>query len=386
MKLLKKIVPLATVVTTTAGVVPMVTSCTTDDGNWIDGTKLYDTSNFDYYTDDDDNQIAVYDEEGHFDWLRTTELATEIYIAQFDENPDLIYNDFKSSLNQWNHVITLLPQYIQFFWTNELIPQVVNFIIKRIGGFKPNPKTVKLITILVNMIIPYSPIRTVKINKLRGKLNDFVVEHQRPIYGQWLSPLASYNEAINVDLSFPFDFDFLPDFVIQFIEEVLGIKSSFEIRVEATAETQMTKIPVCVWGDTLVRTKKQMISLIGGGSFDDSQYYGLSFMPNIQDSEFLSTNQEWQGKMDLSVNVELVGRDVSIKVFGGSADSLVFDYDLWHELFDRNGNSTEPNRVSIPIWLALAIEAVGGWSTYYYYDQICPEPDDMMEVTNEIAK
>ncbi|XQP55024.1 MAG: hypothetical protein ACOQNV_02725 [Mycoplasmoidaceae bacterium] len=368
MKLLKKIVPfVATITTAAAGVVPMVTSCTTkeDDEGWINGKIQYDPAKFSRYTD---GQIAVYDPV--FNWVETYQKATDKYIEAIKANPNIIYDDFKSSLNQLDQMVLMIPQYLQCKITDSGIYRKLYELIEQLIDILPSDYW--LITILAGALIMslfyFTPFEDVQVRKLRGKLSDFTIDEERATPEEWAAPLVSYNKSMDIDCGLKLGLDSLPQFVLDIIHQLFGITPSVYLNVRLEADADLNKIPVVVWADAILRSKKQLFSIISGEEYDNANYYGLCFVPDTQDKQYLTDEDSgWSAKIDLKLTIEIKGGEFAFRVFGGSKETFIFDYEIWSKLFG-------PMIQEVPKAVVFAIESVLGWSTYYYYDQIYPNP------------
>lgn len=341
MKLLKKIVPLATVATVTAGIVPMVTSCK-NNGGWIDATKHYDTKDFDYYKD----SILQYKDDGTFDYQATYKAATNQYVAAINANPSIVYDDFKFSMNQWYSLLTMLKPYTDARWSELLLG-----LLKSEQQKIPEWAIYALVALLHN-----SPLKEVQVNKLKGKLANFELEPSTDNY------LASYDQSIDLDLTFDVGLDYLPQTLLDIVDELIGVVPTFTLDIQGRVDCDLNKIPFAIWADPLLRAKEQMFYIISHDSYG-RDYHGFSFIPNIENKSYLGTNTEWSVKVDVDLDVVLKSNDLTITLFGGNKQTFEINSEVYNVIFGT------PGRRKITVSAAVVLEALAGWSTYYYSGQ-----------------
>ncbi|MBQ0045393.1 MAG: hypothetical protein KBS35_00685 [Mycoplasma sp.] len=347
MKLVKKLIPLGTITAVAAGMIPLVASCTSGTG-WVNGKSKVNTDNFELCKEQLIHKPEVWEESPW--WYEDSIKATKHYVEMLEQHPNLYKDDFRYSMNQWYQMTDVLVEAAQARW-----PGMLDSLLEEMGLPEDIVK-------LVELMLPYSPLRSITANTIKGRISNLDITTTDYVEGFY----ASYKKEMDLNLTIKVGFDYLDKDIIEMIKDFIGLEPVLTLNIDFKVKTDSYKIPFIMWPDTL-RIYRERLETQNNKVV--SKAHGLAFVPNLQSYEYLGKDQEWNAKLDYNLSITLKSNGLSFKLFSDSKESFLFDYILYNSIF-----GPQANRIRIPEWFVLVSEYVVGWGSYYYSTQEYPMP------------
>lgn len=351
MKLKNIFIPLATVATTAAAIVPLTTACGSNGRKtlpkgYTNAKSKIDTSKFEKVA------LPTKWEEEVYDYTLFGK-GTESYINAIKDNSKIVKDDYAYHLTKLNGMMNQLKDLV-----------VIGYPIIPPENVDPEPVEYK------------SPITDVKVNTYGGKISNLAfgpkekIKMCLPIIGDTLTDEiiypTSWNKSIVLSADFTANFD---DLYEQITETELGW-GEIQISVDLGLNLGFLNCPVSIAWDPIsvfekmFETKKVDLTTMPSPT---EYVYGLGFILDFM--LLLGTKEvggsslaytDWQITANFDINITIKTDFGTFNIGGGKKQNATVNY-------KRLEKSTIAEELA---QIGTFAGIIAGWTTYYYSDYI----------------